>query len=79
LVAVSAIGLLVPDAGNPMAGLLFVHDHEVTFVPESGMEKIVPLQYTLSETAATTGIGLVMTCPASVKLRQPLLLKIARR
>ena len=44
LVAVSAIGLLVPEAGRPIAGLLLVHDQDVTLVPESGIEKIVPLQ-----------------------------------
>jgi hypothetical protein len=43
-VAVSAIGLLVPLAGKPMDGLLFVQDQEVTLVPVSGMEKICPWQ-----------------------------------
>ena len=43
-VAVNEGMLPVPLAARPMAGLLFVHDHEVTFVPESGMEKIVLLQ-----------------------------------
>ena len=66
LVAVPAIGLLVPDAGNPIAGLLFVHDHEVTFVPVSGMEIVLPCQYTRSGIVVATGTGLVIAWPGSV-------------
>jgi hypothetical protein len=41
-VAVPLIGLPVPLAGKPIAGLLFVQDQELTFVPVRGMEKICP-------------------------------------
>jgi hypothetical protein len=38
LVAVKAIGFEVPLEPNPMAGLLFVHENEVTLVPERGID-----------------------------------------